>query len=228
MKRVVGLILLIIAIPRLSNGQSATPEFELKLHYSDPGGGGISNPVGFGYDPAAKIVTEDSTDVDTEFGEFIAPLITPGGPGSFEELFELDPMDGGYIDILPKPDSNSFILQYTFYLSPFQPPATLSWDRSQIPSAIKSITISPAGAPFLIMADMTKQDSVVIDDINPTDTNYYTNWDPAIITLYYNSGPDAVSPTPNLNTGFLSDLIAYPNPMTERGSLSFLSQTHRV
>ncbi len=223
MNRAFIFVFLLLSFTRYGYGQSVTPEFELLLHYSDPGGGGSTNPVGFGYDPAAKIVTEDSTEVDTEFGEMIAPFSTPGGLGNFEELFLLDPIDGADIDILPKPDTNSFVLQYTFYLTPFQAPATLSWDRSKIPSAIKGIWITPLGAPFLKMADMTQQDSVVIDATSPTDTNYYINWNPAIFTIYYNTPPYVldVAPIPTASTGLLSGVGTYPNPMGERGTLSF-------
>jgi hypothetical protein len=213
MKRAIGLILLIIAIPRLSNGQNATPEFELNLHYSDAGGSAPSSPVAFGYDPQA------SDTLQLKFGEQYYPGPAPGG---FYLAFLL-PGDSiaSQIEVLQKPSIDSFTLQYTIYLSANVYPAVLSWDRSSIPSAIKSITITPPGASFLLMADMTKQDSVVIDDLNPTDTNYATNWEPATITLYYNTAPLSVSPTPVPNTGLLSGLITYPNPMGESGDLSF-------
>lgn len=221
MKRAFIFLFFLIAFSGAGYAQSVTPEFELRLHYSDPGGGGMPNPVGFGYDPAAKIVTENSTEVDTEFGEVIGPLTTPGGLGSFDEMFALDPVDGSYIDILPKPSSNAFILQYTFYLSPFQVPATLSWDRTKIPSAIKGIWITPASESFFKMGDMVTQDSVIITS-NVTDTNYYSNWGPVTFTLYYNTIPAflgvASSAVPN---GLISGLSTYPNPMLENGTLSF-------
>jgi hypothetical protein len=213
MKRTILLFVLFNVCMRVSYGQSSAPEFELNLHYKDAGGSAPASPVAFGYDPKA------ADTLQTKFGEQYYPGPAPGG---FYLAFLL-PGDSiaSQIEVLRKPSIDSFILQYTIYLSANIYPAVLSWDRSLIPSAIKSIAISPPGAPFLLMADMTKQDSVVIDDLNPTDTNYATNWEPATITLYYNTEPLSVSPTPDPSAGLLSGLIAYPNPMRGSGDLSF-------
>jgi hypothetical protein len=119
------------------------------------------------------------------------------------------------------PGSNSFILQYTFYLSPFQTPAVLSWDRTKIPAAIKGIWITPSSEPFFKMGDMVTQDSIVITS-DVTDTNYYSNWGPAVFTLYYNTTPAFLSVAPSaVPNGLLSGLSTYPNPMIESGMLSF-------
>jgi hypothetical protein len=201
----------------LVRAQQATPEFQLDLHYSDAGGGHPSGnaPVAFGYDPSAT-----DSGVDKQFGEAQIPLTSPGG---FELAFEIDPIDGSLIDILQKPTADSFILQYTLYLSADLYPAVLSWDRSKIPTAIKGIWITPYGEPSFKMADMVTQDSVIIDAANPTDTNYYLNWGPAVITLYYNTEPYflGVSETAISGSGLLSALAAYPNPMSENSALSF-------
>jgi hypothetical protein len=199
------------------HAQQATPEFRLDLNYSDAGGGHPSGnaPVAFGYDPSAT-----DSGVDKQFGEAQLPLTNPGG---FELAFELDPIDGSLIDILQKPSLDSFILQYTLYLSAYQYPAVLSWDRSKIPPAIKGIWITPYGEPSFKMGDMVTQDTVVIDAANPSDTNYYLNWGPAVITLYYNTEPYFLGVAESVNpvSGLLSDLAAYPNPMSAKSALSF-------
>ncbi len=217
MKRTFVILFLLATLPRLSNGQTATPEFELKLHYSDAGGGGNSDPKGFGYDPKA------TDGIDSQFGEMFYPGAI--GSGGYFMAFELNDSEDDYseIDIMPKPSTDTFTLQYTFVLTAFMYPAVLSWDPSTIPSAIKSITITPAGASFLPMADMTKQSSVTIDDVDPTDTNYYLNWLPATITIYYNlqSPFEGVAPSANPSDGLLLNLTTYPNPMSTSGVVSF-------
>jgi hypothetical protein len=166
MKRAFVLLFVLMVFSRSGYGQTLTPQFELKLNYSDAGGGGNGDPKGFGYDPAA------TGGIDSRFGEMLYPGLV--GSGGYFLAFPLNDSEGDYseIDILPKPATDTFTLQYTIYLSAFMYPAVLSWDRGEIPSTIKSIVITPSGAPFLKMVDMTQQNSVTIDDINPTDTNY--------------------------------------------------------
>jgi hypothetical protein len=217
MIRALVFLFLLLALPRFGHAQTITPEFELKLHYSDAGGGGNSDPKGFGYDPAA------TDTIDPQFGENYYPFFQTG-LGSYELAFATFDSAGDYteIDILPKPTTDSFVLQYTLYLSPYQVPAKLSWDRTQIPAAIKGIWITPLGAPFLKMGDMVTQDSVVITR-TVTDTNYYGNWAPAVLTLYYNTTPAFLDVSPSLvsTSGLLSSLATYPNPMLTSGTLSF-------
>jgi hypothetical protein len=224
MKRAFVFLFFLIGFTRSGYGQLLTPEFRLDLHYKDAGGSFPASPVAFGYDPTA------TDTIDKQYGEQWYP--PSGGPGGFYLAFQF-PGDtvASLIDIEHKPSTDSFALQYTISLSADAYPAVLSWDRSQLPQAITGIWITPAGAPFLIMADMTKQDSVTIDNINPTDTNYAINWEPAVITLFYNTPPHllAVSPSSNSGDGLLSGLSAYPNPMSVSGALSFfLSQTANV
>ncbi len=218
MKRAFVFLFLLIALPRFGRAQTATPEFELKLHYSDPGGGGNSDPKGFGYDPAATV------EINTQFGEQYYPGLFASGVGNYFMAFQKPDSSSDFseIDILPKPVTDSFILQFTLYLSPFACPAKLSWDRTQIPAAIKGIWITPLGAPFLKMGDMVTQDSVVITQ-TVTDTNYYGNWGPAVLTLYYNTTPAFLDVSPSLvpTSGLLSSLATYPNPMLANGTLSF-------
>ncbi len=222
MKRVFIILFLLLTISRTGWSQTETPEFQLNLHYKDAGGGGGTSPIGFGYDPGA------TDGLDPLFGEQWFPGPSPGG---YYVAFEL-PGDtiSSLIDIMQMPKADSFIIQYKFYLSAFVYPAVLSWDRSLIPPAVKGIWITPYGAPFLKMVDMTAQDSVTIDITDPTDTNYATNWEPAIITLYYNTTPHLLSVSDGGGqTGLLSDLVTYPNPMRSSGTLEFtLSQQASV
>ena len=216
MKRTLILLILLTVLPRLSNGQTATPGIRVKLHYKDASGGSNTDPKGFGYDPAA------TDGIDKQFGETYYPGIAPGGTFL---AFDLHDSEGDYseVDILPKPATDTFTLQYTVYLSANIYPAVLSWDPSEIPSAIKGIVITPASASFLPMVDMTKQSSVTLDDANPSDTNYYLNWEPAIITIYYNkpSPFSSVAPAANVSSGLLSNLTTYPNPLSVSGVVSF-------
>ena len=80
------------------------------------------------------------------------------------------------------------------------------------------------------MLDMTAQDSVTIDIVDPTDTNYAANWESAIITLYYNTTPHLLSVSDAAgSSGLLSGLVTYPNPMQSSGTLVFtLSQQASV
>jgi hypothetical protein len=216
-KRAFVLLFGFAAFSRVGYGQTLTPEFELKLKYSDAGGGGNSDSKGFGYDPAA------TGGIDSRFGEMLYPGLV--GSGGYFLAFPLNDSEEDYseINILRKPTTDTFTLQYTIYLSAFMYPAVLSWDRGQIPSGIKNIVITPSGAPFLKMVDMTQQSSVTIDDINPTDTNYASNWETATITIYYNKpSPFAsVSSAVNMGAGLLSGLVTYPNPLRTTGTLSF-------
>jgi hypothetical protein len=217
MKRAIIFIFLLIAFTSAGYSQS-TPEFRLDLHYKDAGGGGSSNPVAFGYDPKA------SDTLDSQFGEIWYPTAKTN-PGGYYLAFQF-PGDtiASLVDIMHKPTTDSFVLQYKVFLSAFIYPAVLSWDRSKIPANVTGIWIAPAAAPFLIMADMSKQDSVTIDLVNPTDTNYANNWEAAIITLFYNTPPHtlAVSQTASPGAGLVSELTAYPNPMSTSGALSFV------
>ncbi len=218
MKRAFVLFFFLITFSRLGYGQAVQPEFELQLQYSTADGGGNTDAKGFGYDPAATV------GIDPQFGEEFYPGVA--FPGDYFFAFNLNDSAGDYseVDILPKPTTDTFTLQYSLYLSAYMYPATLSWNPSDIPPAIKGITITPFGAPFLKMVDMTKQASVTIDDVNPTDTNYANNWEPAIITIYYNTPSpfDGVTLNPVAGEGLLSNLIAYPNPMSNSGAVAFM------
>jgi hypothetical protein len=218
MKRILAVLFLFIALPHSSLAQSSTPEFKLVLHYSDAGGGGNSDPKALGYDPSATV------GIDPQFGESLYPGFP--APGDYFLAFFLNDSSSGdatETDILPKPATDSFTLQYTLYLSPYKSPAKLSWDRSQIPAAVKGLWITPLHSPFQKIDDMTTQDSAIITATDFTDPNYAGNWEPAVITLYYNTVPHFLD-VPASGTavaGLLSNLRAYPNPMLTSGALMF-------
>ena len=107
-------------------------------------------------------------------------------------------------------------------MSSLQYPTTVTWDRSHIPSQIKGIVVTSPSDRGVELADLTKQDSVVLGT-DPSAPNYYQNWWPAIITIYYNVQPPqflAVK-TSDAHAPLLSGLGAYPNPMAAHGKLAF-------
>ncbi len=216
MKRTSLAVFLLILAARIGFAQTATPEFELQLHYSDVGHGGNSDKVAFGYDPSATV------GIDPQFGEMLYPG-SPFAEGYFLAFALNDSTSGDYteIDILPKPVADSFVLQYPLYLSGYKYPATLSWDRSKIPSAIKGIWITPYYEWFFKMGDMVSQNDMVITS-SASDTNYYHNWQPAQLTIYYNRTPELLGVVQEAPvTGLLSPLSTYPNPMRADGKLLF-------
>ena|GEM_PF-2824494 len=198
-----------VFVPR-TRAQSLIPEFRLDLHYHDAGNGGNGYPVAFGYDARA------TDGIDTAFGEAYYPPVV--GPGGFYLAFQISDTEASLIDIMYKPGTDTFTIQYPLVLSAFEYPATLSWDRYQIPSQIKAITIAPPGNHTRLMADMTKQDSVVITtDLSSPD--YALNWMPAIITVYYNFAPAAVENDFTADAGLISKASVYPNPMVSNSVL---------
>lgn len=220
MKNVCIAIALVIGTSLCAFGQSATPEFELRLHLS---GDINTDPVGFGYDPRASMPSDTSLGYDSAFGE----MYYPSSPFSGDEFlaFEIDSVgDYAEIDILPKPLTDTFILQYTIFVSTYNSkPATLSWSGSITPQ-VKGIIVKPTYHPETFLVDMTKQTSVTLSN-KPSDLNYFGNWEPATITVYYNTSPPAMDVSPSAQAGTTPGLIyglsVYPNPVRSSGNLSF-------
>ena len=108
-------------------------------------------------------------------------------------------------------------------MSAYAYPATISWDRHQIPDSITAIVITPQGYPNIKLADMTKQDSVQVIITNPSSPNYYSNWWPAIITVYYNTQPPSFLDvrSDQTHSGLITNIGTYPNPMGMNGHLAF-------
>jgi hypothetical protein len=216
MKRYTVTLLLVLSqlFYSTGKGQSKTPEFRLDLKYRDTSGlAAPGSPVAFGYDSTA---TEG---IDAMYGEQFYPGGSPGG--GLAVYFALpDDTDYSEVDIMPKPLRDTFTIQYYFTMSAYRYPAYISWDRSRIPIGVKRITVTPPSNPGLVMADMTQQDSVQINITDPSSPNYYSNWEPAIITLYYNSTSMDVK-TGNASSDMLLNLGVYPNPMGQNGRLSF-------
>ena len=216
MKRSIVTLLLLLPflLPSAGKGQTRKPEFRLDLKYRDTSGlAAPGDSIAFGYDRAA---TEG---IDAIFGEQLFPGGSPGG--GLAVYFTLpDDTDYSEVDIMPKPPTDMFTIQYNFTLSAYQYPAYLSWDRSQIPKAVTAIVVTPQGYPGIKMADMTQQDSVEINITDPTSPNYYSNWEPAIITLYYDSRLSDVKPN-DTPAGLIVNLGVYPNPMAQNGRFMF-------
>jgi hypothetical protein len=229
-----ALITVLLLLPFLLNSKSFAqkpplkqPQFQLTLSndYIAEGQDHFLT-ASFGYDTAATV------GIDLLFGENAYPPI--GGFGGERTMTFLLPdsstasqSDNSPIDIMPRPKPtpgtvDSFTIQYQFWFSSISYPTTITWDRTFIPSQIKGIIVTSPGDPGVELADLTKQDSVVIG-IDPSAPNYYYNWLPAIITIYYNTTPPQFLDV-RANDGpaaLLSGLGAYPNPMAENGRLAF-------
>lgn len=202
--------------PLLAQAQSA--EFGFVLHYSETSD--FVQTLTFGYDSRATYGK------DALFGEEDFPAFG-GPPGAGAVYFTYDDSviaqqsTGTRIDILPKPQ-NDGALQYQFHLYGGTYPAHLVWDRTKIPSIVRSIQVTPASATNMVMLDMTKASSFDIDIMHNTmDIHDYSNWKDAVITIYYNMDPGQQGGVADAGqtTALLGTVTPYPNPIGVSGAL---------
>jgi hypothetical protein len=213
----IGVILLGSVRITIAQG-SKTPEFQLVIQYDEKGN--HQRPRQFGYDPSATFGT------DTAFGETRdVPQSSPGDQvPNLYFLYSNDtfvPADTGtWTDILPKPSADSFYLQYPLEISTLNYPATLSWDKSLIPSQITGIWLTPRFHPDQVLADMKQ-----VSSYNITAQDYFNNGIDYMITLFYNMTPAPKLPasvrSDRMVTGLVSNVSAYPNPFIATGRLTY-------
>ena len=200
---------------RTLRAQGVVPEFRLDLRLTDTlvsakerdtvilGGRAI------GYDPHAT----DSC--DTQFSE---DAFYPASGFGTDLYFDYPKTnDQTRIDIRPKYNNVGFRLYYTMHASFVNYPdllwGSILWDPSQIPSQVSSITITQAGVPGTVLADMKKQNSFTISPaMQKNGSNVYT------ITVYYRDWAGVASSTDS--RGLLGAVSAWPNPMAAEGTLS--------
>ncbi len=220
MKRAFILLLFVIALPKFSYCQ-VQPEFQLNFNFADTTqDDGIETRAGraIGYDPFAS---DGYNRYDSIYGE------VPDYPGGFGmgSDFWFTRTDGSatetLIDILHKPLTDSFALNYSMGLSFQQYPGSITWDSSRIPYFINGIWIRTA-FDTMPLVDMKKTNFFSVP--NPS-TGVTWGIQNLIVTIFYNMEPRFVpsavtSSGTSEGGGLILSANIFPNPMLSRGALS--------
>ena len=193
-------------------------EFHLDLHFQDTTTDGIIDSIvgrAFGYDALA------SDGYDAKFGEDVD---YPGGLSLGNDFwFTRYDQSETRVDIMRKPLTDSFALNFSMGLSFEQYPGSIFWDTNQIPGNIKGIWIRPYydtanDVPPLV--DMKKTNIFTVP--NPSQA---TLWGQFAVTIFYNMEPRFIPPAavngsgPN-NGNLILEAAAFPNPMLSTGALT--------